>query len=99
MSDISGKMVIANFVMSYLDRGISLIDMDSDTAKIIIDNTNRTEEDVEQLAKEFKVQLLLVAGAVIHAMPEFKVLYKSVSKDEYDKELSSLVSKYKDLIP
>ena len=85
---------ISAVVLSSMSKGISLLSVDENRFKVIICNEGRTEEEVEYLAREFKVQLMLLAGSVIGRMPNFKLLYKSVSRDDYIRLQKEVVDKY-----
>ena len=90
--------MITSVVMNAMENRICLLSFDISTAKVVIDNTGRTEEEVERLARELKVQLMLLVIAILSQPMEVKLKFKSVSSEEYEKVKVELVNKYKHLL-
>lgn len=92
-------MALMNYIMgialSCLDRCICLTDVTEEAIYCVIDNTGRSEEDVESLAKELKVQILMAAKLSLNADIETTVRFKSVPHDVYLQTQRDTVDKYK----
>lgn len=85
---------IMSVVISSLSKGICLLSIEEQNVKAVICNDNKTEDDVNRLAREFKVQLMVLSGSVIGLMPDFKLKYKSVNGAEYRRIQHEVVEKY-----
>ena len=90
--------MITSVVMNAMENRVCLLSFDISTAKVVIDNTGRTEEEVERLARELKVQLMLLVIAILGESMEVKLKFKSVSSEEYEKVKIELVNEYKHLL-
>ena len=93
-------MALQNYVMgialSCFERGVFLTKVTEEAIYCVIDNTGRTEEDVETLAKELKVQIITAAKISLGLNIEVTIKYKSVPHDEYIRIQRDTVTKYSD---
>lgn len=91
-------MALQNYIMgitlSSLQKGITLTEVTDKAIYCVIDNTGRTEEDIETLAKELKVQLIVATKVSLGTDVEFTVRFKGVPHDEYLQAQREVISKY-----
>lgn len=62
--------------------GILILKIKPDCVWIAICNDSRTEEDVLQAARTFKVRLMMLTYSIHNIMADVKVLYKTVTANE-----------------
>lgn len=95
-------MALENYVMgialSSFNKGITLTDVTDEAIYCVIDNTGRSEDDVETLAKELKVQLIVAAKISVHKDIEITVKFKSVPHDVYVQTQRDVVERYRNII-
>lgn len=97
------RMALENYVMgialSSFNKGITITDI-TDEANIycVIDNTGRSEDDVETLAKELKVQLIVATKISLHKDIEITVKFKSVPHDVYVQTQRDVIERYRNII-
>ena len=95
-------MALGNYVMgialSSLNKGITLTDITDEAIYCVIDNTGRSEEDVETLAKELKVQLIVATKVSLHKDVEITIRFKSVSHDVYVQTQRDIIERYRNII-
>lgn len=92
------KRKIISVAISSLSKGVSILSIDGSDIKIIICNDGRNEDEVDRLAREFKVQMMFLAGDIVGLMPDFKLKYKSVNGAEYRRIQHEVVEKYRYLL-
>lgn len=94
-------MALENYIMgialSSCNKGITLTDVTDEAIYCVIDNTGRSEEDVETLAKELKVQLIVAAKVSLGRDVEFAIRFKSVPHDVYVQTQRDVIEKYKNI--
>ena len=89
MLSVSDKTVLG-IVNDCLENDVMIINFKDDTYYVVILNENRTEDEVDYLARKLKVMLMLGLQKATGISAEVKVKYKSVDKITYDKELAKL---------
>lgn len=94
-------MALENYVMgialSSFEKGITITDITDEAIYCVIDNTRRSEEDVETLAKELKVQLIVAAKVSLGSDIEVTVKFKSVSHDVYVQAQRDVIERYRNI--
>lgn len=95
-------MALENYVMgialSSFNKGITLTDITDEAIYCVIDNTGRSEDDVETLAKELKVQLIVATKISVHKDIEITVKFKSVPHDVYVHTQRDVIERYRNII-
>lgn len=94
-------MALENYVMgialSSFNKGITLTDITDEAIYCVIDNTGRSEEDVETLAKELKVQLIVAAKVSLGRDVEIAIRFKSVPRDVYVQTQRDVIERYRNI--
>lgn len=94
-------MALENYVMcitlSSFNNGITITDITDEAIYCVIDNTGRSEEDVETLAKELKVQLIVAAKVSLGRDIEITVRFKSVPHDVYVQTQRDVIERYRNI--
>lgn len=94
-------MALENYVMgitlSSFNKGITLTDITDEAIYCVIDNTGRSEEDVETLAKELKVQLIVAAKVSLGRGVEIAIRFKSVPHDVYVQTQRDVIERYRNI--
>lgn len=94
-------MALENYVMgialSSFNKGITLTDITDEAIYCVIDNTGRSEEDVETLAKELKVQLIVAAKVSLGRDVEIVIRFKSVPHDVYVQTQRDVIERYRNI--
>lgn len=95
-------MALENYIMgialSSLNKGITLTDVTDEAIYCVIDNTGRSEDDVEALAKELKVQIIVAAKISVHKGIGITVRFKSVPHDVYVQTQRDVIERYRNII-
>lgn len=94
-------MALENYVMgialSSFNKGITLTDITDEAIYCVIDNTGRSEEDVETLAKELKVQLIVAAKVSLGRDVEIAIRFKSVPHGVYVQTQRDVIERYRNI--
>ena len=83
--------------LSSFNKGITLTDITDEAIYCVIDNTGRSEEDVETLAKELKVQLIVAAKVSLGRDVEIAIRFKSVPYDVYVQTQRDVIERYRNI--
>ena len=76
------EKILATSIRS-MEQGISIIGVESGGFIIAICGEGRTQDEVDEIARMFKVRVILLYKELLGYMVDFKVKYKSVSKQEF----------------
>ena len=95
-------MALENYIMgialSSFNNGVTVTDITDEAIYCVIDNTGRSEEEVETLAKELKVQLIVAAKVSLGKDVEITIRFKSVPHDIYVQTQRDVVERYRNII-